>query len=97
MTEHLGYDKYDLADGRAATPQRHAAETSRTGRDQIVVSLSARGLTSGKIADHADDVCRARVSMNTPTSRRATCQGSPPVPTDPGTNDAGALPSVTIS
>jgi len=96
MTEHLGYDKHDVA-GRTGGNSRNGtrAKTVLTeigpvqievprdtdasfdpqivrkrqrrlsGVDDIVLSLSAKGLTTGEIAAHFDDVYGAKVSKDT--------------------------------
>jgi putative transposase len=49
-----------------------------TGIDEIVVSLSAQGLTTGEIAAHFDDVYGATVSKDT-ISRKAQSSSGPPL------------------
>src|SRR4051794_3800962 len=68
MAEHLGYDKHDPV-GRGSGNSRNGATNSTfdpvivkkrqrrlTGVDEIVLSLTAKGLTTGEIAAHFDDV-----------------------------------------
>jgi putative transposase len=96
MTEHLGYDKRDVA-GRGSGNSRNGtrAKTVLTeigpveievprdtessfepqivrkrqrwlpGVDEIVLSLTATGLTTGEVAAHFDDVYGAKVSKDT--------------------------------
>jgi putative transposase len=40
-------------------------ERRLTGIDEIVLSLTAKGLTTGEVAAHFADVCRAAVSKDT--------------------------------
>jgi putative transposase len=96
MSEHLGYEKHDLA-GRNSGNSRNGTRSKRvlteigpveievprdtastfepqivrkrqrrlTGVDEIVLSLTARGLTTGEIAAHFGEVYGARVSKDT--------------------------------
>jgi putative transposase len=51
--------------GRGPRRAVHSPVTSLDGIDQIVVSLTARGLTTGEIAAHFDEVYGAKVSKDT--------------------------------
>ena len=96
MSEHLGYDKHDVA-GRTGGNSRNGTRSKTvlteigpvqievprdtdasftpqivrkrqrrlSGVDDIVLSLSAKGLTTGEIAAHFDDVYGATVSKDT--------------------------------
>lgn len=96
MSEHLGYEKHDLA-GRNSGNSRNGTRSKTvlteigpveievprdtastfepqivrkrqrrlTGVDEIVLSLTARGLTTGEIAAHFGEVYGARVSKDT--------------------------------
>src|SRR5690349_19810717 len=96
MSEHLGYDRHDLA-GRDGGNSRNGTRTKTVlteigpveievprdrdasfnpvivrkrqrrldGIDEIVLSLTARGLTTGEIAAHFEEVYGAKVSRDT--------------------------------
>src|SRR6478672_5868099 len=53
MTEHLGYEKHDPDRAGTFTPQIVRKRQRRlSGVDQIVLSLYAKGLTTGEISAH---------------------------------------------
>jgi putative transposase len=96
MSEHLGYDRHDVA-GRDGANSRNGTRTKTVlteigpvqievprdrdasfdpvivrkrqrrldGIDEIVLSLTARGLTTGEVAAHFDEVYGAKVSRDT--------------------------------
>ncbi|BAX97820.1 IS256 family transposase [Mycobacteroides stephanolepidis] len=66
MDEHLGYEKHQVA-GRNGGNSRNGVreKTVLTGIDQIILSLTAKGLTTGEVAAHFGEVYGADVSKDT--------------------------------
>ncbi|MDX2565430.1 transposase, partial [Streptomyces sp. TX20-6-3] len=66
ITDHLGYDKHDPA-GKNGGNSRNGtrAKTVLTGVDEMVISLSAKGLTTGEVQAHLAEVYGADVSRQT--------------------------------
>ncbi len=70
MAEHVGYDKH-APESRNRGNSRHgkrskAVLTDACGEvDEVVLSLYAKGLTTGEISAHFADVCGASVSKDT--------------------------------
>lgn len=50
--------------GRSSSSSSRNANAGWTGVDQVVLSLTARGLTTGEIAAHFDEVYGARASKD---------------------------------
>ena len=67
MTEHLGHKKHRARDRRPPRPRRivRPAERRLTGVDEIVLSLYAKGLTTGEISAHFAEIYGASVSKET--------------------------------
>jgi len=68
LTEHAGHVEIDVPRDRSSTfaPQIVKKRQRRlTGVDEIVLSLYAKGLTTGEISAHFDEIYGASVSKET--------------------------------
>ncbi len=71
ITDHLGYDKHDPA-GKSGGNSRNGTRSKTkkrqkrlTGVDEMVISLAAKGLTTGEVQAHLAEVYGAEVSRQT--------------------------------